>query len=353
MAVRANDRHRIHLDGFDQLANLASRMIPSALIDSDSWSAISNRVDPIGQLASGTTYCLECRLQKPEADADLTIGMGCGSELAHLVLEYSQTQDSTLQFLSPFLNEWCRPDSYVAKNADFLALEYDFVEVEGVLPPRVFLRSDAGQIGFQRLDVLQQAISLITGWENFDGIMHAIARVFDAMSSTTGAINWFGDFVDGEPKTVRLLVRDLGIHTTEFLTRCGCSSTTETIQNIRQQFDDYGTHSVAVSLDVTEDQITPNLCLEISHGGNVDFDWTNTFDLLEAKLHCLPEKVEALRQLVSNERFYSPSGIWDVHCNLNHIKVLPASKTATIQESLEQKTLRIKAYIVCVGLFKG
>ncbi|MDE0229602.1 MAG: hypothetical protein OXJ62_12195 [Spirochaetaceae bacterium] len=210
----------------------------------------------------------------------------------------------------------------MAAVVDLVALEYDVVGVEDAPVPGVFLRS-AVTSGYADARLLTAAIALGAGWNEEPCEQDAVARVLAALPPGA-AVRWAGAFPDRKERAVRLLIRALGDRAAAFLARIGWTGDTAAVGRIPARMRAVGVDNCVLALDVAAGRVAPRLGLELSRRGRTGASWRQALALMARKRWCLPERANALGLATRSERFFSPSGVSELHCGLHHVKLAVA-----------------------------
>ncbi len=268
-------------------------------------------------------FGFECRLDQGEAAADLLLSVPPAERFADALIRDGAAAGPQAASLARLLSELRQPRSPFAPVVDLVALEYDVSGVEDAPAPGVFLRSTA-ECGYADPGLLTAAVALAAGWKEEPRERDTVARVLAALPPGA-AVRWAGAFPDRKERAVRLLVRALGDRAAAFLARIGWTGDTPAIGRILAQMRAVGVDNCVLALDVAAGRIGARLGLELSRRGRTAGSWRRALAMMTRNRWCLPERAEALGLATRSERFFSPSGVSELHCGLHHVKLAVAS----------------------------
>ena len=290
-------------------------------------------------------FGFECRLDHGEASADLLLSVPPAGRFADALVRDGAAAGPRAAALARLLSELRPPRLPFAPVVDLAALEYDVTGVEDAPAPGVFLHSTA-QSGYADPRLLTAAIALAAGWNEQPCERNAVARVLAALPPGA-AVRWAGAFPDREERAVRLLVRALGDRAGAFLARIGWIGDRAAIDGVLASFRTVGVDSYVLALDVAAGRVAPRLGLELSRPGRTAGSWRPALAMMTRNRWCLPEKAEALGRATRSERFFSRSGVSELHCGLHHVK-LAVSRDEGGAVTSGDGVVGAKGYVACL-----
>lgn len=140
---------------------------------------------------------------------------------------------------------------------------------------------------------------------------------------------------------MRLLVRALGDRTAAFLARIGWTGDAAAIDRIRAPMRAAGVDNHVLALDVAAGCVSPRLGLELSRPGRTAGAWRPALRMMAHRGWCLPEQAAALGRAIRSERIFSPAGVSELHCGINHVKLAVRDRGGEHRGSA-------KGYVGCV-----
>jgi len=307
---------------FGAVLRLASSTLPAALVDGRGWESLAVRAGALPAAAADAMFGFECRLDRRAAAADLLLSVPPAGRFAAALIRDRAAAGPGSASLGRLLSELRRPRSPLAAVVDLVALEYDVVGVEDAPVPGVFLRSAVAS-GYADARLLTAAIALGAGWNEEPCERYAVARVLAALPPGA-AVRWAGAFPGRKERAVRLLIRALGDRAAAFLARIGWTGDTAAVGRIPARMRAVGVDNCVLALDVAAGRVAPRLGLELSRRGRTGASWRPALALMARKRWCLPERANALALATRSERFFSPSGVSELHCGLHHVKLAVA-----------------------------
>ena len=320
---------------FGAVLRMVRSVLPGALIDDHGWTRLAARAGDLPVAAADAMFMFECRLDDDEASADLLLSVPPAERFADAVVRAGAAAGPR----SALLAELRRPRSPFAQVIDLVALEYDVTGVADARAPGVFLRSTA-ESGYANPRVLTAAIALAAGWNEEPSERNAVARVLAALPPGA-AVRWAGAFPERTGRAVRLLVRALGDRMAAFLARIGWTGDTAAIDRIRAPMRAAGVDNHVLALDVAAGRVSPGLGLELSRPGRTAGAWRPALQVMARRGWCLPEQAAALDRAIRSERLFSPAGVSELHCGINHVKV-------AVRDRRGERGGSAKGYVGCV-----
>ena len=329
---------------FADILGLVRCVLPEALVDDRGWKRLAARAGRLPSSAAGAMFGFECRLDDPEASADLLLSVPRDAPFAGALVRDGRRGGPKAVALARFLSELQRPGSPLGAAIGLVALEYDVAGLKDFPAPGVFLCS-AAKSGYADPGLLTAALALAAGRNEDKSERRGIERILAALPRCA-AVRWAGVFPERKKRVVRLLVRALSDAGAAFLSRIGWSGDTAAVEGIVSAFRARGVENHVLALDMAEDRVAPGLGLELSRPGQVGGGWRDPLDMMTCQGWCLPAKAAALGRVTHSERIYSPAGVWELHCGLHHVKLaVPAGGRGGI--AFKDRTARAKGYIAC------
>ena len=307
---------------FGAVLRLARAALPEALIDARGWERLAARAGKLPAAAADAMFGFECRLDHDEAAADVLLSVPPAERFSAALVRDSAAAGPRAAALARLLSELRQPRSPFAPVVDLVALEYDVTGVDDAPAPGVFLRSTA-EGGYADPRLLTAAIALAAGWSAEPCERDAVAGVLTALPPGA-AVRWAGAFPERKERAVRLLVRALGDRAAAFLSRIGWSGDSAAIDRMLAPLRAAGVDNCVLAVDVAAGRVAPRLGLELSRPGRNAGSWRQALAIMARNRWCLPEKLEALGLATRSERFFSPSGVSELHCGLHHVKLAVA-----------------------------
>ena len=326
---------------FAEVVGLVRCVLPEGLVDDHGWARLAARAGRLPKSSADAMFGFECRLDDPEASADLLLSVPRDSPFAEALVRDGAAVGSKAAALARFLTEVQQPGSSLGAAVGQVALEYDIVGMKDFPAPGVFFCS-AAESGYTDPGLLAAAGALAAGWSEDASERRGIERILAALPRGA-AVRWSGVFPDRRKRAVRLLVRALDAAVPAFLDRIGWTGDTDAVEGIVSAFRDRGVENSVLALDVVEDRISSGLGLELSRQG-CGSGWREALDMMTHHGWCLPAKAAALGRITRSERIYSPGGAWDLHCGLHHVKLAVSAGGPRFRDY----AARAKAYITCV-----
>ncbi len=318
---------------FGAVLSMARSVLPDALIDGRGWTRLAARAGGIPVAAADAMFMFECRLDDQEASADLLLSVPPAERFADAL------RAGAADPLTALLAELGRPRSPFARVIDLMALEYDVTGVADARAPGVFLRSTA-KSGYTDPRALTAAIALAAGWNEEPSERDAVARVLAALPPGA-AVRWAGAFPERKGRALRLLVRALGDRMAAFLAHIGWAGDAAAIDRIRAAMRAAGVDNHVLALDVAAGRVSPGLGLELSRPGRTAGAWRPALGMMARRGWCLPEQAAALGRAIRSERIFSPAGVSELHCGINHVKLAVRDRGGEHRGSA-------KGYVGCV-----
>ena len=330
---------------FADILGLVRCTLSQGLVDDCGWEGLAARAGRLPSSAADAMFGLECRLDDPEASADLLLSVPRDTPFAEALVRDGAAGGPNAAALARFLYEWQQPGSPLGAIVSLVALEYDIAGMTDFPSPGVFLCS-AAESGYADSGRLSAALALATGWNEEMSERRGIERILAALPRGA-ALRWAGAFPDRKKRAVRLLIRALGDAGAAFLSRIGWSGDTAAVEGMVSAFRARGVENHVLALDMAEDRVSPGLGLELSRPGSVGGTWHEALDMMTRQGWCRPEKAAALGRVTRSERIYSTAGVWELHCGLHHVKLaVPAG--ARGGPAFKDDSVRAKGYIACV-----
>ena len=327
--------------------SLARSVLPEQLIDRSGWERLEARATDLPACAAEASFGFECRLDDAEASADLLLSVPPNGRFADALVRPGASGEggsSSAASLARFLTWWRRPASPVAEMVDFVALEYDILDVVDSPAPGFFLRS-AADSGYADPGLLSQAIALAAGWERERSGSRGIARILSALPPGA-ALRWVGAFPGREPRAVRLLVRALDGRNA-FLRRIGWKGDASVVDEIASEFDAVGASNLVLALDMVEGSVAPGLGIELSQPGRHNASWNEALAMMVRREWCRPEKAAAFGAANRSERIYAGSGVSEMLCRIHHVKLVVEGGDDD-EHAVRDRVAAAKGYVVCV-----
>lgn len=342
---RGESSHDEDAARFADVLGLVRCVLPEGLIDGRGWERLAARAGRLPSSAADAMFGFECRLDDPEASADLLLSVPRDTPFAGALVRSGAVVGPKAAALARFLSEWQRPGSPLGAAVGLVALEYDIAGMKDFSAPGVFFHS-AAESGYADPGLLTAAVALAAGWNEDMSERRGIERVLAALPRCA-AVRWAGVFPDRKMRAVRLLVRALGDAGAVFLSRIGWTGDTAAVEGIVSAFRARDVDNHVLALDVAEGRVSPGLALELSRPGRIGGGWRAALDMMARNGWCLPAKAAALGRVTRSERIYSPAGVWELHCGLHHVK-LSAPAGGRGGPAFRDHAARAKGYIACV-----
>ena len=339
--ARGESTHDGAASRFAGILGLVRCVLPEGLVDDRGWERLSARAGRLPSSAADAMFGFECRLDDPEAAADLLLSVPGGTPFAEALVGEGARGGPKAAALARFLSELQRPGSSLGAAIGLAALEYDIVGTTDAPAPGVFFRSAAAG-GYADPGVLAAAAALAAGRNENVSERRSVGHLLAALPPGA-AVRWAGVFPDRKKRAVRLLVRALGAAGAAFLSRIGWPGDTAAVEGIASAFRATDVDNRVLALDVAEDGVMPGLGVELSRPGRTG-GWREALDMMTRRGWCLPAKADALARVARSERVYSPAGVWDLHCGLHHVKLA----VSAAGPASEDHAARAKGYIACV-----
>ena len=320
---------------FGAVLRMARSVLPEALVDDGGWTRLAARTGDLPVAAADAMFMFECRLDDAEASADLLLSVPPTERFADAMLRARAAA-------GPFpalLAELRRPRSPIAQVIDLVALEYDVTGVANAPAPGVFLRSTA-ESGYTDPRALTAAIALAAGWDEEPSERNAVARVLAALPPGA-AVRWAGAFPERKGRAVRLLVRALGDRMAAFLARIRWAGDVAAVDRIRAPMRAAGVDNHVLALDVAAGRVSPGLGLELSRPGRTVGAWRPALGMMARRGWCLPQQAAARGRAIRSERIFSSSGVSELHCGINHVKL-------AVRDRRGDRPGSAKGYVGCV-----
>ena len=318
-SVWSESRQGAESASFADVLSLTRAVLPAALIDDRGGDRLMARAGGLPSSAADAMFGFECRLDDPEASADLLLSVPPDMPFADALVRDRACGVSGATYLARLLSELRQANSRFAATVDLVALEYDMTGVKDFPAPGIFLRS-AADSGYADAGLLTSTIALATGWSETPTERNAVSRILAALPPGA-AIRWAGAFPDRTPRAVRLLVRALGDAGAEFLTRIGWTGDTSAIDRIVSAFRACGVDNHVLALDIVEGRVSRRLGLEFSRPERIGGSWKEALDMMSRERWCLPGKADALGLATVSERIFSRAGVSELHCGVHHVKL--------------------------------
>ena len=338
---RGKSSHCNDAASFAEVFDLVRLVLPEGLVDGQGWERLAARAGRLPMSAADAMFGFECRLDNPEASADLLLSVPRNTPFAEALVRDGATVGSKAAALARFLTEAQRPGSALGAAVGQVALEYDIVGMKNFPAPGVFFCS-AAESGYADPGLLAAAGSLAAGWNEDASEHRGIERILDALPRGA-AVRWAGVFPDRRKRAMRLLVRALDDAGPAFLDRIGWTGETDAVEGVVSAFHARSVENSVLALDVVEGRVSSGLGLELSRQGR-GRGWREALDMMTRHGWCLPAKATALGRINRSERIYSPGGAWDLHCGLHHVKLAVSAGGPLFKDY----AARAKAYITCV-----
>lgn len=324
---------------------LVRSVLPKALIDDRGWERLTECAKRLPPSAADAAFGFECRLDEPEASADLLVSVLPRTPFADALARNGAAGEAKAASLARFLSEFRRPGTPLAEAVDLVALEFDVARLGGFPTPGFFLRS-AAESGYAAAELLTSAVALAAGWREEPAERRGAGRILDALPPGA-AIRWAGAFPDRKTRAVRLLVRALSGSNAAFLSRIGWTGNAAAVDGIVSEFRASGVDNNVLALDLVEGRVSSGLGLELSRPGQTGGGWGGALDMMSGKHWCLPDKAVALGLATRSERIFSRAGISEIHCGVNHVKLGVAAHERGAFLS-DDRIGSAKGYVVCV-----
>ena len=319
---------------FGDVLRMARSVLPDVLVDAHGWARLAARAGDLPVAAADAMFMFECRLDDAEASADLLLSVPPTERFADALRAGAAAGP-----LTALLAELRRPRSPIAQVIDLVALEYDVAGVANAPAPGVFLRSTA-ESGYADPRALTAAIALAAGWDEEPSERNAVARVLAALPPGA-AVRWAGAFPERKGRAVRLLVRALGDRMATFLARIRWAGDVAAIDRIRAPMRAAGVDNHVLALDVAAGRVSPGLGLELSRPGRTVGAWRPALGMMARRGWCLPQQAAALGRAIRSERIFSSSGVSELHCGINHVKL-------AVRDRGGDRPGSAKGYVGCV-----
>lgn len=304
---------------FADVLRMARSVLPEALVDGHGWARLAARAGRLPATAADAMFGFECRLDRREAQADLLLSVLPQAGFADALIGEDIAAVPRASSLARLLSALRQPRSAVATAVDLVALEYDVADTADAQAPGVFLRSTA-ESGYADSGLLTAAIALAAGWNEDPCVRDGVARVLAALPPGA-AVRWAGAFPERKQRAVRLMIRALGDGVAAFLTRIGWPGDVTAIDGILSPLRAAGVDNHVFALDVTPGGVEPGLGVELSRPGQPAGGWREVLATMAHKGWCLPGKATALGRATRSERLFSSSGVSELHCGINHLKL--------------------------------
>ena len=316
-------------------------LFPPVLIDGLGWKHLLDLAADLP--AEGAKHMgFEFRLNDPVPAADFCLAVQPdNTEVAQHFIRRGRAAKpgSAAAALASLITQLGEAGSTLSLWANLAGLEYDLADFlhnppEHRSEPGVFLRlrrsSDASNEndndpGALAREHLANTFAAAAGWPEDPQERREVERVFDALPSRALLMN-AGALPGRAARGIRLVVSIRLADIPDFLTRLQWPGTIATASAILADMRDVCSSSFALSLDVSNQGLSPRLGIEMFGGGgwmmSTRSNWVPLITRLQEQGWCSADKADGLLAWPGKQLLYINERLFTAYQGINHFKVL-------------------------------